>query len=238
MTTPAAKPYCHGDPKQAKVMVIGHDPRLQRSDTVAPYCLFADYFFRPKPTKGSEAAKYGLAASTFRMVSDLTGGMADPEEVLVTNLCNCALPHAPQGKTVLIPQNEAQRGIDEIRRLLDGSSVRAVLAMSQQVNWWLQRLGFCAVNEGFLSAAEPRASGLRHDPPFYQSKRPRAFTLVCGDRNEGPGGVPVFPVVHVKNWPLKGRFREAYGDAHERCARFVQTEMGKATGVDPRKRTQ
>lgn len=227
MAEAEARPY--GAPERARVMLVGHDPRLQRSNTVAPYSLFADYYFRPKPKGGAEARKYGLAASAFAMVRDLTGGMVAPKEVLVTNLCNRALPHAPKGKTVLIPPQEAKHGVSELRRLLDGSSVQVILAMSQQVNYWLQRLGFCSSNDEFLAAAEPQEPGLQHDPPFYNPRRPRAFTLVCGNRCGGPSGVPVFPVVHVKNWPLRGKFRDAYGEAHERCTTDVQAELRGAT---------
>ena len=73
MTVAAAKPYCHGGLSRARVMLVGHDPRLRRSDTVAPYCLFADHFFRPKPKGRAEARKHGLAESAFRMVTDVTG---------------------------------------------------------------------------------------------------------------------------------------------------------------------
>lgn len=31
-----------------KALIIGHDPRLQNSDTIADYALFADYYFEPK----------------------------------------------------------------------------------------------------------------------------------------------------------------------------------------------
>jgi len=37
------QPY--GDITKAKVLIIGHDPRLQQSDTMAGFCFFADYYF-------------------------------------------------------------------------------------------------------------------------------------------------------------------------------------------------
>lgn len=220
MTGAESKPY--GDPNRAKVMLVGHDPRLQASETVAPYCLFADYYFRPRPQSGAGARKYGLAAAAFGLVTDLTGGAVPPGEVLLTNLCNRALPHAPKGKTVLIPEHEAECGVRRLRWLLDGSTVRVILAMSQQVNYWLQRLRFCSQCEEFLVAAEPVEAGLRNKPPFYQPEARRAFTLVCGKRHDGPCGIPVFPVVHVKNWPLKGGFKDAYGGAHAECTLAIR----------------
>ncbi len=219
----ATKPY--GDPTRSSVLFIGHDPRLQKSDTVAPFSLFADYYFRPRPASSSEAAKYDLAKAVFQMVGWLTGGSVHPEEMVVTNLCNEALPHAPNGKTVLIPEEQATRGVAELHQLLSGSSIRVIVATSQQVNYWLQRLGLCSANTAFLEAAEPSPRGRSAAPAFYQPRKPRAFTLVCGQRHVGPAGTPVFPVVHVKNWPLRGRFLDAYGAAHERCRHLIQQDL-------------
>ena len=71
-----------------RILLIGHDPRLQNSETQAEVALFADYYFRPVPTKPSEKSKYGLAKATFDMLTWLTCGKYNPEEVYITNLCN------------------------------------------------------------------------------------------------------------------------------------------------------
>jgi len=34
---------------EAKLLLIGHDPRFQESDTISEYSLFADYYFKPEP---------------------------------------------------------------------------------------------------------------------------------------------------------------------------------------------
>ena len=44
-----------------KVLLIGHDPRLQTSDTIAKYALFADYYFREQPKNSSGKRKYNFA---------------------------------------------------------------------------------------------------------------------------------------------------------------------------------
>ncbi len=224
--SPETQPW--GDPARAKVLFVGHDARLQRSDTVAPYAFFADYYseFSAKPTYGPDGAKYGLAEKVFEMVGWLTGGLVLPDEVVVTNLCNETLPHAPKNRTVLIPEEQASRGIAGLRQLLSGSSIRVVMATSQQVNYWLQRLHFCTASDAFLKAAEPKGKGVECSAPYYEPRRGRAFTLVCGKRFDGPDGVGVFPVVHPKNWPLVAGFATAYGAAHERCRERVQAELG------------
>jgi hypothetical protein len=221
----ASKPY--GDPTRSRILYIGHDPRLQESDTIAEFAFFADYYFRPKPVASRELKKYELATAMFQMVDWLTGGTVRPEEVVATNLCNRALPHAPKKKMVLIPENQAVHGISELRRLLSGSPIQAIVATSLQVNYWLQQLGFCSANVAFLEDARPTPAGLLNAPPFYKATRDRAFTHVCGQRFLGPYGIPVYPTLHVKqwSWPLKPSLFDAYAAAHERCRELIQQEL-------------
>jgi hypothetical protein len=77
----------------AKALVIGHDPRLQESETIAPFAFFTDYYFRQEPTNPSERSKYGLAKVTFDQIVDITNGKTDPKSIYITNLCNDPLPH-------------------------------------------------------------------------------------------------------------------------------------------------
>ena len=208
-----ARPF--GDPGVAKLLVIGHDPRLRQSDTFAEFCFFADYFFRPEPSKSSEKSKFGLANSLYTMVSDLTDGRVSPEEVLVTNLCNYPLPHAPKGKTVLITKEDAIRGIAEIKHLIAGAHLAAILAMSVQVNYWLQELGFCSSVPAFLDAAAPRSKGLTSSQPYYQETLESPFMKICGIKLTSSVGTPVFPVLHPKTWSLGGDAALAYASRHD-----------------------
>ena len=41
----------------SKVLIIGHDPRLQTSQTEAEFCFFANYYFKEKLTGACEKAK-------------------------------------------------------------------------------------------------------------------------------------------------------------------------------------
>ena len=106
-TDAITKPW--GSPDRAKVLVIGHDPRLQGSSTLAAYCLFADYHFRTKPTEKRELAKYQLAEALFNCVRDLTGGRISDDEVMVTNLCNQALPVLRE-ELSLYPKKRPKKG--------------------------------------------------------------------------------------------------------------------------------
>ncbi len=207
------QPFCAGDMQNARVLVIGHDPRLQSSDAIAEHAFFADYFFQPAPEQASERAKYALAESVYGYVNHLTSGRYETGELVLTNLCNAPLPHAPRFKTALIPEAAAQAGLEAIQAILGQGRIELVFAMSQQVNYWLQKLGFYPPVVEFLEMADPRPEGLQHDPPYYEPRQNRAFQLICGQRYSD-GVRAVIPILHVKNWPLTGRFAAAYGQAY------------------------
>lgn len=198
------KPW--GSPDKAKVLVIGHDPRLQGSSTLATYCLFADYYFRPKPTERRELAKYQLAEALFNCVKDLTGGRISDDEVLVTNLCNAALPRPLDRRIVFIPEEKAEKGLKEIRVLLAGSNIKLVFPMSQQVNYWLQVLGFFPANAGFVEESKPKEIGIKNVLPYYEPRKGRAFKRICGQKFIADDQYYLFPILHVKSYPLKGNF--------------------------------
>jgi hypothetical protein len=210
------EPFCAGGLDKARVLVIGHDPRLQASDTQAECAFFADYFFGPRPSRSNETAKYRLAEATFSYIGQLTSNRYPADQLVLTNLCNVGLPHAPTGKTVLIPAQEAQIGIKAIHSILHQSPVEIIFAMSAQVNYWLQKLGFYPPVAEFLSKAEPKPEGLSSKPPYYVPQQGKAFQLICGQCYTA-GRRIVVPILHVKHWPLGGAFATAYSQAYEDC---------------------
>lgn len=196
-----------GDIEKAKILIIGHDPRLRGSDTIAEYCFFADYYFKHNLTTRSDKRKYGLAKSTFEQIFYLTGDKYCTDDILLTNLCNEELPHAPKGKTVLIPYEKAKDGLVHILNILEKGKIEYVFSTSLQVNYWMQKLCFYSSNKEFLEAAEPKQKGVESSQPYYEAKRPRAFQLICGDINElEDKKYKVIPILHPKNYPIKGRF--------------------------------
>lgn len=219
------KPYCFGGFTNSKVLAIGHDPRLQRSDTLAQYALFADYFFRQKPDNASERAKYDLAESLFSYIGYLTSYTYSSSQIAVTNLCNAPLPHAPRGKIVLIPEEQALNGLKAIESILSQSSIELIFPMSLQVNYWLQKFSFFSGPPEFLNLARPIDRGLTHDPPYYQPYKNRAFTLLCGKKFQTKDGRLLIPILHVKQWPLKGRVAEAYKAAYTECIDMLKPSL-------------
>ena len=75
--------YLHG--KSTKILLIGHDPRLHRSENKSDKALFVDYYFKSIPTKSSEKAKYYLAKSTYEQINYLTAGKYKLDEIYITN---------------------------------------------------------------------------------------------------------------------------------------------------------
>lgn len=216
--------FCRGDLSEAKILVIGHDPRLQESDTQAVNAFFANYYFKPIPTKKNELAKYELAKAVFDYIYHLTSYKYPAEQLVLTNLCNVGLPHAPKGKTVLIPEAEARAGIIAIRNILSQSKIEIIFAMSTQVNYWLQKLGFYPAISEFLKRAEPKLNGMSHEPPYYEPKGKGPFPLICGKQYSTEDNRSVFPVLHVKNWPLEGSFAKTYSKAYEGCLNTLKSK--------------
>ena len=214
--------FCADDLTKAKVLVIGHDPRLQVSNTLASTAFFANYYFKPIPIQRSERAKYKLAEAVFSYICYLTSYKYSADQIVLTNLCNIALPHAPKGKTVLIPEERAQQGISEIHDILGKSDVEVILAMSLQVNYWLQKLGFYTAVSEFLSDAKPKPKGVNNEPPYYDPARGRAFTLICGKQFITKDNRSVFPILHVKQWPMKGPIAKAYTKSLEACVNALK----------------
>lgn len=208
--------------EEAKALIIGHDPRLQKSETIAPFALFADYYFKQEPTKPNERSKYALAKATFDQIVDITNSRIDPKSIYITNLCNFPLPHAPKNKNVLIPKDKAKAGLKNIENILFiNPTIEYIFPMSLQVNYWLQKLDLYESNNDFRLLTEPKKVGLLNDPPYYQPMHHKTFTLICGNVYKVKNGnQKVVPILHTKNYPLKGKFLDVYGPSYDRIREF------------------
>jgi hypothetical protein len=215
------KVFCNGDKSKARVLVIGHDPRLQGSNTIAEYCFFADYYFRPISVKKSEVAKYKLAESLFSYVAWLTSNKYSADELIITNLCNRALKRYPKtkGKTVLIPEEYAREGLANINDILKSSQIELIIAMSQQVNYLLQKLGFYSSTPSYMEKSIPR--GKSSSNGYYEPVGKSPFLEICGNRYHA-GKIPLYPVLHVKQFPFKRKIKDAYENAHCNCINSIK----------------
>jgi hypothetical protein len=215
-----------------KALLIGHDPRLQMSDTQAEYVLFANYFFDKTIKDRSFKSKYGLAESAFSQITHNTNGKIKPEEIYITNLCNSALPHAPKGKTVYIPEEKALAGIENIKRIIgEYKSIEYIFPMSLQVNYWLQKLGLYDSNDGFVEKSSPKTNGILNEPPYYEPKEKSPFLMICGNRYHVRGGTQtVIPILHAKCFPLNKQFR-AYEPAYERIRNYFEIRKLRKFGT-------
>jgi hypothetical protein len=214
-----------GNVNTATILVIGHDPRLQRSQAEAEVAFFFDYLARPRPTSRSEARKYDLAQAVWGYADDLAGHDVPFEDLYVTNLCNEFLEHVPGSGTVLIPDAQAQRGVEQIAHTVAAGHFRVILPMAVQTFYHLCRLGFIDEDSKlvahFIHAARPRPD--RAEQGIYQQTGKAPFLTVCGRRFHHRG-VPVVPIVHVKQWPLKAKMTR-YVEPMRRAQQNVRASL-------------
>lgn len=208
----------------AKVLVIGEDSNLQWSGKAPEYVMFADYYFRRFPEDHGERSRNVEARNLFNYIADLTSHRIDPREVYLTNLCNDSLEPSPKGKRILIPEEKALRGIEHIEWILSQNpSIKYVLAMSLQTNYWLQKAGFYTGSETFLTEAQPRNTGINCIQPYYQPISGKAFPSVCGrvyEANRFP--VKILPILPAKDYPLSEQNSERYSEAFENIRLFFK----------------
>lgn len=207
----ACKPF--GDMEKTKILIIGHDPKLQRSDAQAQYVFFLDYLERPPPAHPSERRKYDFASSVVSYIKYLTGSNLSLEDMLFTNLCNEFLERPIDGGTVLITDDAADRGLQTIESILQRGSFKLIFPMAPQVFYHLVRTGFVPhldENLGeFIGRAQPRRSAKERKAYVPNGQSP--FLLVCGRLyRHRRDHTPIIPVVHVKQWPLNSRMAPHY----------------------------
>ncbi len=202
----STKPF--GDLQTATILVIGHDPRLQNSQAEAEKVFFFEYLekFDERPTYGPYARKYDLAHAVWDYVNELAGRRVQLSEIYVTNLCNEFLPSVQGSGTVLIPEEMVKQGVEAIKAIISQGNFRLILPMSVQVFYHLCRLGFVSNDDDrirtFIHAARP--SPTKASQGAYSTAGTAPFLVVCGQcfqyRN-----IPVVPILHVKQWPIKGK---------------------------------
>jgi len=204
----------------AKVLVIGEDSNLQWSDTVTKVAMFADYFFKEFPEDHGERSRNVESQDLFRHIAYVTNNKIKNTEIYITNLCNEYLTPAPKGKRVLIPEEQAIKGIQHIEKILqENPTIVYILVMSLQSNYWLQKLGFYGENnEKFIYDAQPRKKGLENrDSPFYQPVVGKSFRNIIGNiYNAKDNSVKVIPILDHNSFPLSDRDYKLFGEAYDK----------------------
>jgi hypothetical protein len=216
------KPF--GNLSTASIMVIGHDPRLQRGKAEAKYAFFLDYLeiYNVTPSYGPEKRKYELARAVVDYVSKLAGHQVPLDNLYVTNLCNEFLPSTQGYGTVLIPDAEAKKGYKDICQAIYQGHFKVVVPTSCQVFYHLCRLGFLDEKVEritlFVEKASPRKG--KQELGAYATTGKAPFLEVCGERFHH-NGIPVVPVLHVKQWPIKTKAIR-YTDPMEHAKREIR----------------
>jgi len=139
-------------------------------------------------------------------VGALAGREVSLSKLYVTNLCNEFLEHTPGSGTVLIPDDLARHGVQQITQAVALGRFKVILPMAVQTFCHLCRLGFIdedsEVIRRFIHAACPRASKAAQGIYVQSGRAP--FLAVCGCRFHHRG-VPVVPIVHVRQWSSRRR---------------------------------
>ena len=121
------------------------------------------------------------------------------EELYVTNLCNEFLERTPGSGTVLIPDDLAHHGVEQIAQAVTLGQFKVILSMAVQTFYHLCHWGFIdeksELIERFLAGARPRQKKAGQGIYVQSGKAP--FLTVCGQRFHHQS-VPVVPIVHVK----------------------------------------
>jgi hypothetical protein len=222
---PFVQPF--GDINLATILIIGHDPRLQNSQAKAEKPFFFEYLerYQTRPTYGPQAQKYDLAHAVWDYVNELADRPIPLKQLFITNLCNVFLPSSQGKGTVLIPDEQSEHGVEELRQIALNGKFRLILPMSVQVFYHLCRLGFVdEQNETistFIHKAHPAVR--KSDLGVYASIGTAPFLDMCGKLFHHRG-IPLIPIVHVKQWPLKSRFVR-YSEPMESAKRGVRTAL-------------
>jgi hypothetical protein len=224
MPPAAVRPF--GDLDTADILVVGHDPRLQRSDSEAEFAFFFELLTRPPKTRG-DVQKKALALAVCRYVDWLAGRRVSQDRLYVTNLCNEFLVRQAKG-VIYIPEAQAQRGVRAITEAVSRGRFQVILPMAEQTFYWLCRLGFVDQAdervEDFVRNAWPREDKAKAGIYVKTGKAP--FVSVCGQRFHH-AGVPVIPVLHVNRWqwPLPPRWQR-YRPGMEHARATVRQALG------------
>lgn len=221
----ATKPF--GNLNTATILVIGHDPRLQRGRAEAEYAFFLDYLLRPRPGRAAEARKYDLARALQNYVSDLAGREIALASLYVTNLCNEFLPPTGGNGTVLIPDEQAAKGLKDICQTISRGHFQIILPLSLQVCYHLSSQGFFDHPDervqNFIQQA--RQTPAKASRGVYTPIGNAAFLEMCGYRF-CHHGIPVVPVLHVKQWPLRLQMRR-YDEPMQKAAQEIRCVLAE-----------
>jgi hypothetical protein len=218
------KPF--GDRSTAPILIIGHDPRLQRSRAEAETAFYLDYLARPCPGRRSEARKYELAQALLNYVRDLAGRHLAVENLFVTNLCNEFLDRPSVTGTIFIPDEYARRGVERIAEHVTHGAFRLIMPMAHQTFYNLCRLGFLdeksELVQRFVQQSTPRSTAASQG--IYQPVTSGAFLNGCG-RLFHHRSIPVVPILHVKQWPLRSTAAR-YAQPMQRASELIREILG------------
>ena len=148
---------------------------------------------------GPDRRKYELAHAVWSYINYLAGYQLPLDSLYVTNICNKFLPSVQGRGVVLIPDELAQQGAEDISKVVERGNFRVIVPMAVQIFYQLCRLGYIDEEDEriqtFILEAQPTFS--KAIQGIYVSKGEAPFLEVCGRRFHFRG-IPLIPVVNIK----------------------------------------
>jgi hypothetical protein len=196
---------------------------FQVSSAVAKHAFFMEYLDREPPNDSPSRAKFDLARAIPEYVDWLVHRKRPQELLYVTNLCCTYLDRTRETRgTILIPDSEASVGVDAIKQAVTKGHFKLILPMSAQVFYHLCRLRFtdedAETRRQFEDSARPNAKKAQQG--IYVPVKPAPFLEVCGMKFHHQG-IPVIPILHVKNWRKEEIQIEKYKQPMENARKEV-----------------
>ncbi|MFI3333355.1 MAG: hypothetical protein SNI51_04915 [Rikenellaceae bacterium] len=213
-----------------KVLLVGENSTLQWKDEVLEHAMFLDYYFRHAPYDLGERSRYSEARTIFEALADMSSDECRAEQVHGTLLSNEILARPPRGKHILVPEAQAQEGVEHINRLLERyPTIKYIFVMGMQANYYLQKFGFYSSGElsaEFIRGAEPRRIGLNSYYPYYQPVNAKPFREICFRRYrvaQHPS-IEIIPILPVKSYPLMGSDLVNFGEHYQSLKESFSTK--------------
>ncbi len=194
-----------------------------------------DYLLCPRPARSGEAHKYDLARALLNYVRDLAGKEIPLQTFYVTNLCTEFLKSTNGRGTIWIPDLFAGKGLVEIQQTINDSNFRLILPLSLQVSYHLARLGFFDETgepvKTFVNQARPLDA--KKDEGIYISVGKAPFLKMCGQLLHHKG-IPVVPILHVKQWVEHRPRLQAYQEPMELAAQEIKRILASDPSARPK----
>lgn len=131
----------------------------------------------------------------------------------------------------MIPDDQAAKGMENICQVISQGRFQLIIPLSLQDSYHLGRLGFFDEADervrNFVHQARPAPGKVNQG--IYVSVGIAPFLDMCGQRLHHHG-IPVVPVLHVKQWPLRPQMTR-YKEPMLQAAEEIRHVLGASSNI-------